>query len=147
MKSKLVLKGEAIIELRRDGKVIDKEHVKNLIVNAGKERVAKLLNGESSTEFGYLAIGTGTTSPTAGDTALETEVARASATKGYEANYKATWEKTFSFGSGEEYDITEAGVSDSATESGATLLDRLTFSAKSVDSETELYVKITITVA
>ena len=132
------------------GKVLDEEKGGNLIVNTGLERIAKLINGVSSTDFSYIAIGTGTTAPTSTDTSLETEVTRAiadGAGGSYEANYKAIFEKTFSFGSGESYAITEAGISDSAAASGETLLDRFTFSNKNVDVDTSLYVKITITVS
>lgn len=151
METKLVLKGEAIIERREKftGKVLEREKVHNLIVNTGKERVAKLIgNTESSlSAFGYIAIGTGSTAPNASDTSLETEVTRASGSPSYEASYKCIFEKTFEFGSGESYSITEAGVSDGASETGSTLLDRFTFSAKAVDADTDLYVKITITVS
>ena len=148
MESRIVLKGKAILELRRNGKVIEREEVNNLVVNAGKERVAKLLGAIGGVgAFSHLAIGTGTTSATATDTALETEIERQSATIAYEADYKATFEYTFTFGSGESYAITEAGITDSATESGSTFLDRFVFSAKNVDSDTDLYLKVTITVA
>ena len=147
MKDGIKLIGDVVLELRKKGEVIERQELKNLIVNAGKERVAKLINGvDSPTAFGYIAIGEGTTSPTTGDTALESEVTRASATKSYDS-YKAIFEYTFSFGSGESYSITEAGVFDSATASGSTMLDRCTFSSKSVDSDTDLYVKVSITVA
>lgn len=131
------------------GKIIDVDKGENLILNAGKERVAKLLCGVSSTDFTYIAIGTGTTAPTVTDTALETEVARESAVGGgaYEASYKAVFEKTFNFGSAESYAITEAGLSDSASASGETLFDRFTFSNKNVDADTALFVRITITVS
>lgn len=144
------LKGTAIIERRtKDGKVIDRDIVKNLIVNTGKEHVAKLIGGLVSgiSEFTTVAIGEGTTSATVNDTALENEAKRALATKSYEASYKAVFEKTFNFGSGESYSITEAGIFDSAVESGSTMLDRFVFSAKAVDDSTPLYVKITIEVS
>lgn len=146
MKDRITLKGDVVLELRRNGKVIEREELHNLIVNDGKERVAKLLNGISAATFGFIGIGTGTTAPTTGDTTLETEITRADTTESYESGYKAVFEKTFSFGSGEVYDITEAGVFDQLTPSGSTMLDRFTFSPKSVDSDIDLYVKITITV-
>ena len=146
MESKVFLKGDVVLERRRNGKVIDREELHNLIVNVGKERVAKLLNGVSATAFGYIAIGTGTTAPAVGDTGAETEITREAATKSYEASYKAIFEKTFTFGSGESYAITEAIVSDSASASGEAILDRFTFTVKNVDSDTDLYVKVTITV-
>jgi len=151
MKDGLKLIGDVVIERRKkDGTVIDREEIKNLIVNSGKERVAKLIAegvGTGLTGFSYLALGTGTTAPVATNTSLETEVTRELATVGYEASYKATFEKTFDFGTGESYSITEAGVGDSASATGDTLLDRFVFSAKSVDVDTDLYVKVTITVS
>ena len=147
MKEGLKLRGDVIIESRRkDGSVVERQELKNLIVNVGKERVAKLINGVSSTAMSVIGIGIGTTSPSASDTDLETEVSKASASVSYEAGYKAVFEKTFTFGSGISYNITEAGVFD-AIGSGGTMLDRFTFTAKAVDSDTDLYIKVTITVS
>jgi len=151
MNDGLKLRGDVLIERRtKDGKVIEREEIKNLILNIGKERVAKLLNGVETTPFKYIAIGEGTTAPVIGNTGLENESDRSIADDSggsYEASYKAIWEKTFTFGSGISYSITEACVSDSASASGETLLDRFTFSAKAVDADTDLYVKITVTVS
>ena len=129
------------------GEVLEKEVISNTVVNSGLEIIAKLINGVVTDPFDVLAIGTGTTAPSISDTALETEVARAVATVSYEADYKAKYQKTFSFGSGEAYDITELGIFDSATASGSNMLNRVVFSAKSVDSQISLVVTGTITVA
>lgn len=149
MESILKLEGEMLFELRKkDGSVIERELIKNLIVNVGKERVAKLLgNIGSPGAFTNIAIGEGTTAEAAGDTSLETERDRAAATIAYEADYKCKFEKTFSFGSGVSWAITEACLSDSAAASGETILNRKTFTAKNVDSDTDLLVRITITVS
>ena len=129
------------------GEILDIEEKCNIIVNDGLERMAKLINGESAVYFRALAIGTGTTGATATDTALETEYTRELATLSYEASYKAKFEKTFTFGSGVSEDITEAGIFDSATASGSTMLARTTFSAKSVSQAISLIITATITVA
>ncbi len=150
----LKLRGDVVIETRKkDGSVIEREEIRNKIVNVGLERVAKLLSkGVSSDAFGYIGIGESESadSVVAGDTALKTEVTRAEADNSggsYESSYKCIFEKTFTFGSGEEYYIAEAGIFDSLTESGSTMLDRFVFDAKVVDSDTDIYVKITITVS
>ena len=148
----LKLRGTAVIERRRkDGAVIDREVIKNLVLTLGKSRVRDLIGegigATGITGFGYIAIGTGTASPVIGNTALETEVERESATVASVSTDQVTFEKTFTFASGVSYSITEAGVGDSATETGDTLLDRFTFSIKSVDADTDLYVKVTITVS
>ena len=147
MKSNIIISGHGEFEIRRqDGTVVERWEADNTIVNKGKEIVAKLLNGVTSTYFRAIAIGTGVTAVAVGNTTLETESKRALATLSYLADYKAILEHTFTFESGETFDITEAGVLDNST-SGGNLLDRFTFSAKTVDVDTTLYVKITITVA
>jgi len=147
MENFLKLSGEMVIETRKNGETIQREVVKNLIVNVGKERVARLLGDEAVDGFDYIAIGTGVAEEAAGDASLGTELTREAATKVYEADYKYKFEKTFTFGSGISEAITEACLSDSAGASGETILNRKKFTAKNVDSDTDLYVKITITVA
>ena len=150
MNSGFKIKGTGIFVLKeKDGKILKKIEISNTVVNSGLERIAKLLNGVSSTNFSYIGIGEGTTAVTNSDTALETEVEREQADSGgtYEADYKAIFEKTFTFSSGDSYAITEAGIFDQASASGSTMLDRFTFSALNVGASTDLYVKITVTVA
>jgi hypothetical protein len=112
--------------------------VKNLVTNSGFAGVASRINGDGGlAAFTYIAVGTGTNSATATDTALQTEatsadVARASATASRVtttvANDTAQLVKTFSpTGS---YAITESGVFNAS--SGVTLLCRQTFSAINV---------------
>lgn len=148
--NKFKITGEAVIKRIKDNKVIEITKVKNLVVNSGLEQVAKLLNGVSTTPFKYIAIGTDNTAAASGQTALQSEITRAQAEDGggsYEADYKAKLTKTFSFGSGESYTITEAGVFDSATPSGSTMLDRVVFTGQTVDADTSLQLTVTITVA
>ena len=144
MKSKIFLSGHGYFELRKkDGTIIESWEQKNMIVTAGLVQTAKLINGVDTVYFRAIAIGTGITGPAIGNTALGTEVARKLATLTYEATGKAVFEKTFDFGSGESYAITEAGAFNNST-SGGEMLDRFTFTAKNVDHDTDLYVKITI---
>ncbi len=149
MKTGFKLKGQAVIREidSMTGKILSEEIVDNLIVNAGLERVARLLGGVSTDVFTHIAIGTGTTAAATGDTALETEYTRAAAAIAYEASYKSIFEKTFTFSSGTSENITEAGLTDDAVVSGSVLLDRFVFSAKAVTAASNLYIKITITVS
>ena len=130
---------------RSTGIVLDKETVHNIVTNNGLERIAKLLGGISSDSYDSIAIGTDNTSELATDTALGTEVQRQLASISYVADYKVKYEKVFTFSSGEEYTIVEAGIFDSITPSGSVIFNRLTFSGKAVDSNTDLSVTITIT--
>ena len=126
------------------GKILSTEEYCNLIVNAGLTRVALLLNGNSSTYFRALAVGTGVTGAANGDTALGTEVTRSAATL-TNGTYTAVFTHTFTFGG--DYAITEAGIFDSATVSGSTMLARTVFAAKNVSTTVSLIVTATITVS
>jgi len=131
---------------RSSGKVLEEETIHNLVVNDGKERVRDLIAGLSTGAFSYIGIGESAVAPSATDSALGNESTRASATKSYPSTSQVKYEKVFSFASGESYSITEAGLFDSATVSGSTMLNRLTFGAKAVDADTDLSVAITISV-
>jgi len=141
VKNSVKLVGE--VELKvfdKNGNLKDRRVYKNVIVNDGKARAAALLNGQSTTYFSYIAIGTGTTAESATDTALESEVDRQAATTSVETtnvtNDTAVWQATFTFTT--SYAITESGIFDSA--SGGTMLARKTFSAINVESGDSLQV-------
>jgi len=140
----LRLKGVVEISVIKNGRVINYEKKDNLIVSVGKDRVEELIGGTSTSYFNYIAIGTGTTSPSDSDTSLVNEVKRAQATVTHGASGEV-FEKTFDFDSAESYNITELGIFDQA--SGGTMLDRITFSAKAVDVDTSLLVRVTISVS
>lgn len=132
---------------KRTGKILDEETLHNLVVTTGKERIRDLIGEASAVGFTYMAIGEGAVSPSASDVALGNEVERESATVTYPASNQVKYEKVFNFTSGESYTITEAGLFDTAVESGSTMLNRLTFSGKAVDVDTDLSVTITITIS
>ena len=147
MKDKFQLRGIWTISRqdRKTGKILDSETIHNLIVDTGLERIAKLINGESSTYFRAIAVGEGTDAAASGDTELQDEVKREEADLSYEADFKAKFAKTFTFDG--SYAITEAGLFDSATVSGSVMMNRLVFAAKNVTTEIQLIVSVTITAA
>lgn len=146
----LTIQGYGVFETRdKEGNVIEREEKHNLIVNSGLQAVAKLIAaGEAKDAFSYIAIGLGESadSVTEEDLELKSEVKREQANDSgkYEHPYKANFEKTFTFESGESFEITEVGLFNG--ESGSVMLDRFIIDAKPVDIDTDLYVKITITV-
>jgi hypothetical protein len=129
---------------KNTGKILSSEEFCNLIVNNGLTRAALLLNGNSSTYFRALGVGTGGSGPTNGDTALGSEVTRSAATL-TNGTYTAVFTHTFTFGG--NYAITEAGIFDSATVSGSTMLARTVFTAKNVSTTVQLIVTATISVS
>lgn len=74
-KDNICISDELIIELIRDGKVIEKRHLKgNIITNAGKAACAARLGGVAEDAFTYLAVGTGESAEDATHTTLEGEI-------------------------------------------------------------------------
>lgn len=120
------------------GQWTDKLVFHNLVVSAGSAGVASRINGAGAeAAFTFIAVGTGTTSPVAGDTTLETEtttdgLARAAATASRittdVTNDTARLNKQFSVTG--SVAVTESGVLNAA--SAGTLLARQTFSAVNV---------------
>lgn len=151
-KETMKLKGTMILEQIRDGKVIDKRVLKNIIVNVGKAKVAGLINGVTSGPFTYLAVGSGTTAESATDTALQSEwttngLARAQATcsrtttsvTNDTAVLEYTWTATGSA------TVTEAGAFDAS--SGGNMLNRKTFSAFTLAANDQLKLTVKIQVS
>lgn len=115
-----------------------------VVTNAGKAEVAALIGTDTAsdgTTFDYIAIGNGTTSETASDTALENENQRAAAvgsrvTTSVSNDTLQLVKDAFTFGSSAA--ITESGVFNAS--SGGTMLCRKTFSAINVTSDDTLKV-------
>jgi len=144
-KETIKLSGEILfIHRDREGNIIEKDRVKNLIVNKGKEIAAKLLNGVVTNFFNYIQIGTGTAAPTADDTELQVYYAEGQAACSYETDFKAKWAYTFVFS--ESVTLTESGIFDGPKSSNPNMLARQTFSGKSVSGGESLEVVWTITV-
>ena len=133
------LTGEIELVVRgKDGHIKDVRCVKNLVVDAGLAAVAGLiLTDVSVNDFDYIAVGTGTVAPAAGDTALGAEIvdsglARAAATgtriTTTKTNDTAQLQLTFSVTGTKA--VTEAGMFNAA--SSGDMLARQTFSAVNV---------------
>ncbi|MDY6957770.1 MAG: hypothetical protein SVK08_01300 [Halobacteriota archaeon] len=102
------------------------------LVNAGLERKARLVCGDSSSNFQWTALGSGSTAESNSDTALATEITTNGGarmigdTVAYEADYKAKWVSTWTFSGA--LAINECGVFDQLAV-GGTMLFRHVFAA------------------
>lgn len=149
LKDQVKLRGKITFRLfGSDGELKEVRVIKNLVVTAGKNFTASWLAASPSSisdQFmKYLAIGTGTTAPAAGDTALETEVGtRVAGTISSSTN---VWQHqgTFDAGNGTGA-ITEAGLFNAS--SGGTMLARQTFSAINKASGDSLQLTWQITIS
>jgi hypothetical protein len=107
----------------------------NLVVTTGKNHIADQLSDRGEAQMSHMAIGTGTTTPVATDTALQTELDRNaldSRTQGSGADAnKVTYVCTWAAGDGTGA-ITEAGIFNSA--SAGQMLCRSVFAVKNKES-------------
>ena len=97
-----------------NGNVVDSQHIKNLIVDAGKELVANRLKDNTQAAIGWIAVGTDGTAAGAGQTALEAEVARAAVSSAVVTANSITYTTTFGAGTGTGT-LLEAGLFNDAT--------------------------------
>lgn len=112
--------------------------LRDIITNTGLSAIIKLVfSGLTDNKFGYLAIGSGTTTEAVTDTALQTEIIRKAATvsqttisvTGDTALVSATFSKSDGLtGTGS---VCEAGILNAST--GGELLARKTFSCVSLN--------------
>lgn len=101
--------------------------VPNLLVTTGKEAIAdQMASSPSISVPKYIAIGTGSTAPAEGNTALVTEVKRKEATTRARAGKVLTLSVEFAAGEGTG-SLREAGILTAA--SGGTLYSRTVFEA------------------
>ena len=136
----LNLKGRLAIAL--NGEVV--QEVDNIVVTAGKGYVASRMKDASATAMSHMAIGSGTTDPAAGDTALETELGRVALTSTNVSGAVVTYVATFVAGTGTGA-VTEAGILNAS--SSGTLLCRTEFSVVNKGSSDSLTITWTVTVS
>jgi hypothetical protein len=115
-----------IVHTNAAGELIKEINVPNLVVTAGKAHIAAKIAAttNSPAAMTHMAIGTGTTTPGASDTALGTQTGRVSLSGSVVSTNTITYTATFPAGTGDGA-ITEAGVFNAS--SGGTMLCRSTF--------------------
>jgi hypothetical protein len=137
-------KGELSIKLfGPDGKLKGEQNVPNLVVTTGKTFIAARMVG-TPTAMSHMAIGSGTTDPAVGDTALQTELGRVSLTSSASAGAVVTYIASFGAGTGTGA-VTEAGILNAS--SGGTLLCRTEFSVINKGADDSMSITWTITVS
>jgi len=142
-KGKVFVEGTLECRLKRKGSdekvLLWKRPIPNMVVDAGIAWIAYLLMDATPTHFTHGAIGSGTTAPAAGNTALETqlgsrEVAALSRITTSITNDTAKYICTFTATA--PWAVTEYGTFTAAT--AGTMLNRVTFSVINLDTSDEL---------
>lgn len=110
------------LEIALNGELV--KEVPNLVVTAGKEYVASRMKDTTKNAMSHMAVGSGNTSPAAGDTALGSELDRQTLTSSTVSSNEITYVATFAAGDGTGA-LTEAALFNAA--SGGDMLCRTTF--------------------
>lgn len=127
---------------RADGSLKDSRDIDNLVVTTGKQFIAGRMTGTPNV-MSHIAIGSGTTAATIGDTALQTELGRAALTSGTTALAVSTYVATLGAGVGTGA-VTEAGIFNAA--SAGTMLCRTVFAVVNKDASDTMSITWLITV-
>jgi hypothetical protein len=135
-----------IVQTNAAGQIVKEFNVPNLVVTAGKNHIAAKIAAttNSPASMTHMAIGTGTTSPGAGDTALGTQTGRVSLSGSVVSTNTITYTATFPAGTGDGA-ITEAGVFNAS--SGGTMLCRTTFPVVTKQSGDTIAITWVVTVS
>lgn len=125
--------GHMHLELRgSDGELKDVRDVKNLIVTVGRDGIMdQVLASPTIIKPTHMAIGTGSTAPAAGDTALGAEIDRNALTSKTRSGGVVTMVGDWAAGDGTNSAIAEAGIFSQASGTDAThpMYSRATFTA------------------
>lgn len=128
-----------------DGELKEHREVDNLVVTAGKNHIADQLSaspGEAA--MSHMAVGTGSTAPAAGNTALGAEVDRNALTSRTESANVVTYVGTWAAGDATNSALAEAGIFNAA--SAGTMLARATYTAIDKQAGDSLTITWTVTV-
>jgi len=127
-----------------DGREKDRREIKNLVVTTGKTFIASRMVGVSSNVMSHMAIGSGSASPVAGNTALATELGRMALDSSTFNNNSASYAATFPAGTGTGA-IAEAGIFNSAA--GGIMLCRTVFGVVNKGADDAMSITWSITVS
>ena len=137
--------GKLTIEVKdKDGKLKQREEVKNLVVDTGLAYIASRMKEASATAMSHMARGTGSSAAAAGNTALGTEAARVALTSTTVTSNAVAYVASFAAGTGTGA-ITEAGILNAA--SSGTLLCRTVFSVVNKGASDSMTITWTVTIS
>ena len=142
----LKLRGDLQIVLKdKDGKVKESRTEKNLIVSAGLTFICDRMADASSAVMSHMAVGSGTTSPAAGNTDLVSILgAREALDSTTSSSNTVVYVSSFEAGEGTGA-ITEAGVFNAST--SGTMLCRTVFAVVNKGANDTMAITWTITLS
>lgn len=144
----LTIRGHVLVELFDQwGDCITYREVDNLVVTRGKQHIAdQLSSAPNDAAMGWMAVGTGSTAPAAGDTLLGTEIDRNALTSRTDAGAVVTYVGDWAAGDATNAAIAEAGIFGVVTANTGPMLARATFTAINKGASDTLKITWTVTV-
>lgn len=142
---KVKVSGKVRLVLKdKNGKVKESREIKNLLVSTGLEFICSRMAGTSASVMSHMALGSGTTTPAAGQTDLVSILGSREALDSTSASSNTiTYVSSFEAGEGTGA-VTEAGIFNAA--SGGTMLCRTTFNQVYKEPDDTMSVTWTITI-
>lgn len=129
-----------------DGTVKHEQTIPNLVVNTGLAFIASRMKDTTATAMSHMAVGSGTTSAAANQTALVTESARVSLTSTTVTANAVAYVATFPAGTPASLTaLTEAGIFNAS--SNGTMLCRTVFAAVNKDVGDTMSITWTVTIS
>jgi hypothetical protein len=150
IKENLSLSGNVkILVTDKDGNITNSQEIPNLVVKVGRDFIASRMIGTSDNVMSHMAIGTGSTTAIASQTALITEVARvtltASTVGANPDENVVTYTATFNPGTpATAAAVVEAGIFNAG--SSGVMLCRTTFPVVNKGTDDTLSITWTITI-
>ena len=140
----LKLRGDvAIVVKDKDGKVKDSREIHNLVVSTGLEYICSRMAGTSAGVMSHMAVGSGTTAASAGQTALVSALGSREALDSTSASSNTiTYASSFEAGEGTGA-VTEAGIFNAS--SSGTMLCRTVFAVVNKDADDTMSITWSIT--
>ena len=140
----LKLRGDvAIVVKDKDGKVKDSREIHNLVVSTGLEYICSRMAGTSAGVMSHMAVGSGTTAASAGQTDLVSILGSREALDSTSASSNTiTYVSSFEAGEGTGA-VTEAGIFNAS--SSGTMLCRTVFAVVNKDADDTMSITWSIT--
>jgi len=140
----LKLRGDVAIVLKdKDGNIKDSREINNLVVSSGLEFICSRMAGTSAGVMSHMALGSGTTAASAGQTDLVSILGSREALDSTSASSNTiTYVSSFEAGEGTGA-VTEAGIFNAS--SSGTMLCRTVFAVVNKQADDTMSVTWTIT--
>lgn len=127
-----------------DGAIKQEHEVKNLVVNAGLAYIASRMKDTTQAAMSHMAVGSGSTAASGGNTALGTELGRVALTSTTVTANAVAYVATFGAGVGTGA-VTEAGLFNDGT--AGTMLCRTVFGVVTKEATDSMSITWTVTIS